>query len=226
MTVLLGEGTIEIIYGSISIPAGPQTLSGYLARPDGEGDWPTVLLFGPDPKPLSSIKNICRVFARHGIAALAPDMTESHEANALIASRVASFISTASGDWSNALGGYGVLAYGFGIYDASGLVAGDGRVVAMASVAATLDDNVADDLMASQIPGLWIGSRSDDSTDVDVSIARNESLPQTMFVIYPEAIDGFWNDDADGFDETTASDTVDRLIGFFGKELPARVWNG
>lgn len=226
MTVLLGEGTIEIIYGSTSIAAGPQTLSGYLARPDGEGDWPTVLVFGPEPKPLSSIKNICRVFARHGIAALAPDMTESHEANALIASRVASFVSAGSGDWSNAHGGYGVLAFGFGIHDASGLAARDGRVVAMASVAATLGDSVADDLMASQIPGLWIGSRSDDSVDVDVSIARNKSLPQTMFVIYPDAVCGFWNDDADGFDENAASDTVDRLIGFYGNELPARVWNG
>ena len=101
MAVQLGEGTIEIIYGSISIPAGARTLGGYLARPDGEGDWPTVLAFGPEPSPPSSVKNICRVFARHGIAMLAPDMTTDHDKNVLIAPQVARFVSGAHGDWSN-----------------------------------------------------------------------------------------------------------------------------
>jgi dienelactone hydrolase len=43
-----------------------------------------------------------------------------------------------------------------------------------------------------------------------------------MFVVYPDADEGFWNDDADGFDEKAATDTVDRLIAFFGRELPQR----
>jgi dienelactone hydrolase len=222
VTVQLGEGTIEIIYGSISIPAGAQTLGGYLARPDGEGLWPTVLLFGPQPVPLSSIKNICRVFARHGIAALAPDMTTNHDANAVMASRVAAFASDPSGDWSNAQLGYGVLAYGSGIYDATGLAARDGFVVAEASVAATLDDGVAENLIAAEIPGLWIGSRADDSTDVDSSIARAESLPRTMFVVHADLPHGFWSDDADGYEEKAATDTIDRLVAFFGRELPPR----
>ena len=223
MAVQTGEGTIEIIYGSTSVPAGPQTLSGYLARPDGTGQWPTVLLFGPEPIPPSSVKNICRVFARHGIAALAPDMTDNHETNALLASRFAAFVSNPSGHWSNAEFGYGVLGFGPGIYDAADLAANDGRVVAAASVAATLDDSVADDLVLAQIPALWIGSRSDDSTDVDESIGRKESLPQTTFVIHTDADEGFWDDGAEGFDEETATDTVDRLLAFFGAELPPRV---
>jgi dienelactone hydrolase len=102
VAVQTGEGTIEIIYGSTSIPAGPQTLSGYLARPDAEGEWPTVLLFGPEPVPTSSVKNICRVFARHGIVAIASDMTESHDFNARIATRVAAFVSDPAGEWANA----------------------------------------------------------------------------------------------------------------------------
>jgi dienelactone hydrolase len=222
VSVLLGEGTIEIIYGSISIPAGPQTLSGYLARPDGEGSWPTVVVFGPKPAPLSSVKNICRVFARHGIAALAPDATADHEANAMIASQVARFISAANGDWSNAELGYGVLAFGFGIYDAAALAASSESVVAEASVASTLGVGVTQDLSVAQIPGLWIGSRSDASTDVDESLGRRTSLAQTMFVVHPDAGEGFWNDDSDGFDEDVAEDTIDRLIAFFGRELPEK----
>ena len=51
MTVLLGEGTMEIIYGSISIPAGAQTLGGYLARPDGEGTGRPCWHSAPSPRP-------------------------------------------------------------------------------------------------------------------------------------------------------------------------------
>jgi hypothetical protein len=223
VAVQTGEGTIEIIYGSTSIPAGPQTLSGYLARPDGQGEWPTVLVFGPQPLPLSSVKNICRILARHGIVALAPDMTDSHESNAVISARVARFISDPAGEWSNAQFGFGVLAFGSGIFDASNLAFGDGRVLAIASVSATLNDHVVDDLSAVQIPALWIGSRGDDSVDVDVSLDAKDSLPLTAFVIHAEVGEGFWDDGAEGFDEDTATDTVDRLSTFFGAELPPRV---
>ena len=34
----------------------------------------------------------------------------------------------------------------------------------------------------------------------DSSVEQSESLPRTMFVVYPDADEGFWNDDADGFD--------------------------
>ncbi|GMR01774.1 MAG: hypothetical protein BMS9Abin20_0093 [Acidimicrobiia bacterium] len=223
MAVQTGEGTIEIIYGSTSIPAGPQTLSGYLARPDGEGEWPTVLVFGPRPVPQSSVKNICRVFARHGISALAPDVTDSHESNALTATRVARFISDPTGEWSNAQFGFGVLAFGQGIFDASRLAYGDGRVVAIASVGSRLDEDVVDELSTAQIPALWIGSRADESVDVDASIAAKEVLPQTTYVVHTDVGEGFWDDGADGFDEAIATDTLDRLIGFFGAELPPRV---
>ncbi|RLE14394.1 MAG: hypothetical protein DRJ28_05800 [Actinobacteria bacterium] len=223
MAVQTGEGTIEIIYGSTSIPAGPRTLSGYLARPDGQGEWPTVLVFGPQPLPLSSVKNICRILARHGIAALAPDMTENHESNALMAVRVARFITDPSGEWSNAQFGFGVLAFGPGVVDASSLAIGDGRVTGIASVSATLDGHIVDELSVAQIPALWIGSRGDGSVDVDSSLEAKEALPQTSFVIHAVAGEGFWDDGAEGFDEDTATDTVDRLIAFFAAELPPRV---
>jgi dienelactone hydrolase len=223
VAVQTGEGTIEIIYGSTSIPAGPQTLSGYLARPDGEGEWPTVLLFGPDPLPSSSVKHISRMFARHGIAALAPDVTDGHDTNTRIASRVAAFISDPTGHWSNAQFGYGVLAFGGGIYDAAALTRDDGRVIAVSSVGATLDDAVVEDLSYADTPMLWIGSRGDSASDVEASLGQRESLPQTTFVVHADVGSGFWDDGAEGFDEKTAADTIDRLVSFFGSELPPRV---
>ncbi len=223
MAVQTGEGTIEIIYGSTSIPAGPQTLTGYLARPDASGEWPTVLVFGPSPIPPSSVKNICRVLARHGIVAVAPDMTERHETNSLIATRVAAFVSDPTGAWSNAQFGYGVLAFGSGIYDASHLAADDGRVLAAATVASTLDEAVVDHLAPAQLSLIWIGSRGDGSVDVDESIEAKGSLPLTTYIVHADADEGFWDDGADGFDDAIATDTIDRLVTFFGAELPPRV---
>lgn len=223
MAVQTGEGTIEIIYGSTSIPAGPETLSGYLARPDAEGEWPTVLLFGPEPEPSSSVKNICRVFARHGIAAIAPDLTESHDANAPIASGVAAFVADPAGAWANAQFGYGVLAFGAGLHDAARLARNDGRVAVIASVSSTLEDSIVEDLAFAQIPALWVGSRADDSVDTDASIAARDALPQTTFVVHADAEQGFWDDGSDGFDEDISEDTIDRLIVFFASELPPRV---
>ncbi|MDK1011311.1 MAG: hypothetical protein QGM46_10145 [Actinomycetota bacterium] len=223
MAVQTGEGVIEIIYGSTSIPAGASNLGSYLARPDGEGEWPTVLLFGPEPVPLSSVKNLCRVLARHGIAAVAPHMTENHGANAVAASQVAAFISDPAGSWSNAQFGFGVLAFGAGIHDASTLAARDGRAVAFASVAGTLDEAVVDALSVAGIVGLWVGSRADDSTDVEMSVGAKDALPQTTFVIHSDAAAGFWDDGAEGFDDDIATDTFDRVIEFFSAELPPRV---
>lgn len=223
MAVQAGEGTIEIIYGTTSIPAGPVTLGGYLARPDGRGEWPTVLIYGPEPQPTSSVKNICRVLARHGIAALAPDVTSDHGLNKRIALQVAGFISDPAGTWSNAQFGYGVLGFGPGTYDASANAAGDGRVVAVAIVGGVLDELVEEDISISEIPSLFVASRGDDSNDVEGSLDRRSSLPRMKFVVYPDASAGWWDDDADGFDEERADDTWDRVIAFFGEQLPPRV---
>lgn len=223
MAVQTGEGTIEIIYGSTSIPAGPRTLSGYLARPDAGGEWPTVLLFGPEPEPPSSVKNICRVFARHGIAAIAADLTENHDTNALIASRVAAFVSDPAGEWANAQFGYGVLAFGAGIHDAARLARNDGRVAVVASVSSTLEGSVVEDLAVAQIPALWVGSRADDSVNTDASLDARDALPQTTFVVHADVEEGFWDDGSHGFDEDTSEDTIDRLIAFFASELPPKV---
>ncbi len=223
MAVQTGEGTVDIIYGSTSIPAGAITHGGYLARPDGEGEWPTILIYGPAPQPTSSIKNICRVFARHGIAALAPDVTTDHSLNRRIALRIAAFVSDRGGTWSNAQFGYGVLGFGPGAYDASSNAADDGRVDAIAFVGGQVDPAVAENLSVAEVPSLFVGSRGDKETNLDVSLERRATLPRMKFVIYPDAQGGWWNDDADGFDEELAADSLDRVIAFFLEQLPPRI---
>lgn len=222
MTVLIGEGTTEIIYGSASIPAGPVTLGGYIARPDLDGEWPTVIVFGPEPSPTSAVKAACRRLARHAIAAVAPDMTRNHSTNRQIAMSVAAFATNKESRWSNARLGYGSIAFGPGVYDAAGLAADDGRAIAVAAVGSTLDDLVTDDLAIADIPVLFIGSRGDDTVDMDRSLEAREHLPQTTYALYGDAEAHWWDIEAPDYDEAKAFDTFDRLVGFFGEQLPAR----
>ncbi len=214
---------MEIIYGSTSIPAGPDVFGGYLARPDAIGQWPTVIVFGPDSVPTSAVKNICRVFARHSIAALAPDLTADHEVNQAIAMKLVGFISDPTGRWSNAQLGYGTLAFGRGIYDAAAHAATGGGVAAVAGVATTFDEIVTEDLRSANVATLYIGSRGDEESDADATLTRRTDLPLTTFVVYPDAPAGWWDDDADGYDDTYAADTLDRVLSFFGEHLPERV---
>jgi dienelactone hydrolase len=223
VAVQAGEGTEDIIYGSTSVPAGPRVFGGYLARPDGEFEWPTVLVYGPSPSPTSSIKNVCRVLARHGIAALSPDLTGEPEPDRRIGRAIANFIGAPNGDWSNAEYGFGVVAFGSGTSAAARLAATDGRVVAIAIVGSSLDDDVVDDLAAAGIPVLYIGSRGDEDVDIEGSVAQRERIPLTTFVVYADGEHGFWNDDAPGFRPDRFDDVVSRLVAFLESELPVRI---
>lgn len=222
MAVQLGEGTQDIIYGESSIPAGPRTYGGYLSRPDGVREWPTILIFGPRPAPTSSIKNICRIFARHGIAALAPDVGPGERRANMIANASASFVMNPAAGWSSAEYGFGVLAFEGGVGVASNLVHDVSRVTAFATVGATLGAAIVDRIATRDISGLYIGSRGDEVSGVDISLEAREDLPKTTFAVYPDGDTGFWSDDSPGFSEERFLDTRDRLIGFFGLHLPER----
>lgn len=222
MAVQLGEGTKDIIYGETSIPAGPRTYGGYLSRPDGIGEWPTILIFGPMSQPTSSVKNICRVFARHGIAALAPDLESEDISSTRVARAAASFVMNPAGDWSSAEFGFGVLAFEGGVGVASQLVGDVDEATAFATVGSALDTAIVERIAPRDIRGLYIGSRGDEGSGVDDSLDARDVLPLTTFAVYPDGDTGFWSDDSPGFSEARYFDTRDRLIGFFGLHLPER----
>ena len=74
MAVLAHEGTYPIMYGSYPVPVGSGYRPGYLSRPDRAGRFPVIVIV-PDVDGLSSFeKDMCRAFARRGIAALTLDM--------------------------------------------------------------------------------------------------------------------------------------------------------
>lgn len=222
MAVQTGEGVVDIIFHSTSIAAGPRTLGGYIARPDGQGEWPTVLIFGPEPTPTSTVKDICRVLARHGIAALAPDLTESRERNLSISLAVAAYIANPAGHWSNGQLGYGVLGFAADIHDLADVVGADARVAASVVVSSTIDPEAANLIGGANVPGLAILSRGDKTVDVDASIDMRAAMERTTFVVYPSGATGFWDASSQGYDVKRYEDTIDRIVSFFSEHLPER----
>ena len=73
MAVLSHEGTHPIMYGALPLPFGAGLRTGYLARPDAAGTFPVVLVL-PTLDGLTGLeKDLCRMFARSGLVAIAVD---------------------------------------------------------------------------------------------------------------------------------------------------------
>lgn len=73
MAVPPSEGSHSIIYGAVPVLLGAGEFAGYLARPDGLGAWPSVILL-PGARGIGSLeKALARHLARHGRSTLVPD---------------------------------------------------------------------------------------------------------------------------------------------------------
>ncbi len=74
MSVLNHEGTHLIRFETASVPVRTVTHTVYRAIPDMRGEWPTVMVIGGDKGLSPPVRDLCRRLARHGFAALAPDL--------------------------------------------------------------------------------------------------------------------------------------------------------
>ncbi len=212
MSVLKGEGTTVILYGSTNVSTGARSYPGYLARPDLKGQWPTVVVVGPsDSSAAPSVRAICRGIARHGIAAVAPD------AGGLEA--FVGFITNPAGHWSNAEYGYGVLGLGDGSAGAIEAARTSELAAALALVDPVLDDAAVAGLGEVDVPLLGCVGR-DAAEGVE---AARAGAPQSQWVLYDGVGAGYWDINGDGYVASAAEDTEDRVIEFFSVPLPAKL---
>lgn len=72
--MLKGEGTHPIRFETASVPVRALTHTVYWAMPDLAGEWPTVMVVGGAKGLSSPVRDWCRRLARHGFAAVAPDL--------------------------------------------------------------------------------------------------------------------------------------------------------
>lgn len=236
MSVLKGEGTVEILFGSTSIPSGSRTLNAYLSRPDREGEWPTVVLLPGAWGITSPIRDVCRRLARHGIAVIAPDLfrgrppsRDTSEEEAIAARRaiapaqvrrdltiVFDFITNRSGFWSNAEDGFGIIGTGEDGPLGAELANRQRGVAALALLDSRAD---ADVLGEVRVPMLGLSGRDDPSVPVEEVLVTRELVPHLEWAVY-RTDSGFWDDSLERYDGEAAADALARLVAFFAAQLP------
>lgn len=245
MSVLPGEGTHIILYGSTAIPARTQTHQGYLARPDLAGRYPTVIVVPDAASVTSGVKALCRALARHGVVALAVDPyrgmgpgrratpEEVEQAFAALPPRrmladlgdVVRYLRSPATEWSAGerlgiigLGAGGNLVLRFAV-DEPSVVA-----VALAYAVLAADDGppAARELLATgNMALLGLYGTEDDRISPETVRGYHAAAGRGEWVLYDGAGAGFLDDSGDGNDEATFTDAVGRLVAFFGRTLAA-----
>jgi carboxymethylenebutenolidase len=227
MSVLQGEGTHPILYGSYPLPAG-RHLPAYLARPDAAGSFPASIVahgaWGLTP----SVKAAARRLARHGVAAVCPDLYRGNPpATGDLDEAVAEFGSLPEGraaadlrdawrnatllDWTSPAS---LLAYGSGgrvALDSAPLLPGLGAMVLMGT---PLDAGSLGDIEVPLL-GVYGGDAA-----AAVKEAR-DAAGHGEFTVYREAGDEFWDEGRPGYDGEAAEHAYERIVGFLlGAPVP------
>jgi len=236
LAVLSHEGTFPVLFGSVPIPVGSGHRTGYVARPDEAGRFPTVVVV-PGLNGLGSFeKDLCHRLARSGIAAISVGMyrhgddplssyaalTDSRASTDI--DEVQEFVASDDVDWniSSELGVIGTDVGGrFALIKAA--TRDWARSVVVAYTPLTGDEErehqVADYLDHLPIPVMGLYGTDDDLIDagsVDEAQRRN---PHGQWLLYEGAGHGFLDVTADGFDPSAADDGLARIVAFFTATL-------
>lgn len=237
MAVLPHEGTHSIMYGSWPLPIGSSLRTQYLARPDAAGRFPVVLVL-PTLDGLSGFeKDVCRTFARWGLAAIgvnfyrqAGDPLEAYDA---LPDRQAmrdldeihEFVVSDDVNWAVS-GDVGVLGL-----DVGGRFALVGaatrpwvRSVAVAYTPLTGDEDreyqVASYLDNLPVPVLGLYGADDHLIAVETVDEAQRRNHHGQWLLYEGAAHAFLDADAETYNADAASDAIPRLVDFFKATLP------
>ncbi|MGB7860691.1 MAG: dienelactone hydrolase family protein [Acidimicrobiia bacterium] len=238
MAVLSHEGTYPILYGTWPLPIGLAHRNGYIARPDEAGRFPVVVVI-PGIDGLSSLeKDICRRFARVGLAAISIDLYRN-EADPLTSyaqltdsrasadlDEVYEFIMSDDVDWNR---GNSIALLGIDTGGRFAIIKAATRdwvgSVAICYSPLTGDEDrehqVADYLGHLPVPVLGLYGAEDeliDTATVDEAQRRNE---HGQWLLYESVGHGFLDIDGPGFDQASADDASARLAAFFAATLPS-----
>lgn len=199
MSVLPGEGSFVILYGSTTFAVRTRSHRGYLARPDLAGAYPVAVVLG---SVTSGAKELCRRLARRGFASVALNAGETPGG----VSDLLRWVAAPGTPWADA-SRVGAIVTASASVDARSLAGADAIVL--------LDSLPTLDVGGPPILGLF----GADGADVAEARRLAGDVPGSQWVFYADAPDGFWDLGAAGYRQDAAADAVDRIIGFFSAAL-------
>lgn len=251
MTVLKGEGTHPILFETASVPVRAVTHTTYRAVPDLKGEWPTVMVVGGAKGLSSQVRDLCRRLARHGIAAVAPDLYSGSKVpfepeaarqkfaalDALGVRRVlrdiGRYLADGLGPWDTAEEGFGVLAMQEGaahgvfvatMFDSPLVLAAPNLTESSPGMDEDFEPlpdppGVIDALPTFTEPLLGLIGKEDEFSPVSVVMEARQAAPHSQWVLYEGLGHDYLDDGTPGFDQAAFTDSLERIIEFFGKNL-------
>jgi carboxymethylenebutenolidase len=234
MSVIEGEGTHLILYGTYTMPDG-SSIAAHIARPDLGGTYPTVIVAHSARGLSSHVKALCRHLARHGFAVIAPDLYRGSDTGFDdLDAAVAAFDDAGRGP-SRALEAaldsarmpgtawasteqIGLLALGHGGIPAVSLAAAEPELDALV-LAYVPVDGLAEALAGSDVPILGLYGGEDEVTPPDGARELRSALGRGEFRIYAGVGHEFLDDGGGTYDHGAADDALDRVREFLGAHL-------
>lgn len=220
VTVLKGEGTHNILYGSTTINMGTRSAPGYLARPDEGGQFPTVIIAHDHLGLRSYLKDLGRKFARHGISVIIPDLFRGAPLPGWRNDKPLP-------EWPTVERSMRSLedAYHFAVSDDTPWASGDPVIVL--GIGEGAEPAVAFAMEVPDVAGLILVGGSLEESDAqlpfpilglyggqDPALEVTHRVPHMELVTYRGVPKRFLDDDSDDFDGPAAADALDRLVTF------------
>lgn len=213
MSILKGEGTHTILYGTADIHNGLRSNRGYLARPDHAGAYSTLLISHDWAGITSSLKALARTLARNGFAVLIPDFYRGQGSGAAWpADRLVAdledarrFVSSSDTPWA---GEVVVLGIGSGAPAAIEFVRDHQETRALILVSPLTTFGLED----VNVPTLGMYGKADELAE-DWDDAQRRA-PLVEWILYGAAGHDFLDESSENFDAAVAEDAIDRILGF------------
>ena len=235
--MLSHEGTYPILYGAWPVPVGAGHRDGYIARPDEAGVFPVVFVVAGIDGLGSLEKDLCRRFARVGLAAVSLDFYRGDDEplaayNSLPDDRAVAdldelhqFILSDDVDWNNS---HRVGLLGLDTGGRFALIKAATREwaasVAVCYTPMTGDEDrehqVADFLAHLPVPVMGLYGAADElieTVTVDEAQRRND---HGQWLLYEDAGHGFLDIEGENYHQAAADDAFNRLAAFFKATLP------
>ena len=228
MAVLAHEGSEKIMYDVTAIPLGASTVDGYLARPDLLGSAPCVVVLHGDRGPLPYERALCRTLARHGYAAIAPDLFRGgrfspeglplSDARALTdIGEVIEFLDSEDTPWADPTsvvllgydaGGRLALSYASRNGSVGGVVTISGPLAAVSNRSLAARDEVG--RINGAVLGLY-GAEDQGVSLEDIDAAQGLTNNGT-WIVYESAGHGFIDSGSEEFDAGAEADALQRIL--------------
>jgi len=224
---------------SVSIQSGARQLEGYLARPEGEGPFPGIVVIHEVYGLNENMKDIARRFASEGYVVLAIDLFAGRN-------RVICMARFMSGQLLNSLNHSGIndlkaaltflseqpdvddsrlgaVGYCMGGSLAIAWACTDDRLKAIAPYYGTNPRPLKAVARLCPVVGSYPGNDFTASSGRKLDVELNRYNVQHDIKIYPGTKHAFFNDTLKGsYDKEAAQDSWERVLAFFGERIGAK----